>query len=475
VAPWQRTPQIQEFHMGILIKNGTILTALDELRGDIYCDGGTIAAVGGDLDDRKQSGDEVIDASGQYVFPGGIDPHTHFELPFMGTVSADDFENGTASALAGGTTSVIDFVIPAKGGSLLEAIEAWDEKTQKCVSDFAYHMALTDPSDQVLDEIPRVVKEHGISSFKAFMAYKGAIGVDDEALIHFMQTVTGAGGLLWLHAENGDAILERQQRFIAEGKTGPEWHEPSRPAILEGEAVTRALTLADLYDVPIGFVHMSSKNAYDAFAAARVRGQLAYAETCPQYLLLDDSVYRKPDFESATYVMSPPIRPAGHSEWLWKGVANGLINTIGTDHCPFMLATQKPMGKDDFTKIPNGGPGVEHRVELMWHHGVNSGRIDRHRFVALVSTNVAKTYGMYPRKGALRPGSDADIAILDPEATKTISRETHRTKCDRSLFEGFEIKGAISHVIAGGRLQLKDGDLKVERGAGKYVKRAPRK
>jgi dihydropyrimidinase len=460
--------------MGLLIKNGTIITALDEIQGDIYCDGDTIAAVGGDLDDRKQAGDEVIDASGQVVFPGGIDPHTHFELPFMGTVSADDFADGTAAALAGGTTMIIDFAIPAVGGSLLDALADWQAKAKKSVADFSFHMALTDPSDKVLGEIPVLVKEHGISSFKAFMAYKGAIGVDDEALIHFMQAVSKAGGLLWLHAENGDAILERQKRFIAEGKTGPEWHEPSRPAILEGEAVKRALTLAELYEVPIGFVHMSSRDAYQVYAEARVRGQEAYAETCPQYLLLDDSVYQKPNFESATYVMSPPIRPPGHSEWLWKGLVNGLIHTIGTDHCPFRLEGQKTMGKDDFTQIPNGGPGVEHRIELLWHHGVGAGRIDKQRFVALTSTNAAKLYGMYPRKGAIRPGSDADIAILDPTATRTISAKTHRSKCDRSLFEGFEVKGAITHVVAGGRLQLVDGDLKAEPGAGRYIARSPR-
>lgn len=458
--------------MGTLIKNGTIVTALDELRGDIYCDGGKIVAVGGDLSDRKRAGDDVIDASGQVVVPGGIDPHTHFELPFMGTVSADDFENGTASALAGGTTTIIDFAIPAKGGSLFEAFAAWQEKAAKAVSDYGFHMALTDPSELVLSEIPTLVMEQGVTSFKAFMAYKGAIGVDDEALIHFMQTVHRAGGLLWLHAENGDAILERQKRFIAEGKTGPEWHEPSRPAILEGEAVTRALTLAELYDVPVGFVHMSSADAYRAYAAAKVRGQRAYAETCPQYLVLDDSVYQKPDFEAATFVMSPPIRPQGHSEWLWRGLENGLIHTLGTDHCPFRLDGQKDMGKGDFTKIPNGGPGVEHRLQLLWHHGVGAGRIDRNRFVQLTSTAVAKLYGLYPRKGAILPGSDADLTIIDPAGHTTISARTHHSKCDRSLFEGFELNGAITHVVAAGRVQLRDGDLKVERGAGRYLPRA---
>lgn len=459
--------------MGILIKNGTILTALDEYVGDIYCTGGKIAAVGGDLSHMAGAGDERIDASGQYVFPGGIDPHTHFELPFMGTISADDFENGSASALAGGTTSFIDFAIPAVGGSLFDAMAAWHDKASKCVADYAFHMALTDPSEQVLAEIPTLVREHGVSSFKAFMAYKGAIGVDDEALIAFMQAVTRAGGLLWLHAENGDAIVERQKRFIAEGKTGPEWHEPSRPAILEGEAVRRALVLAELYEVPIGFVHMSSRDAYQAYAEARVRGQVAYAETCPQYLLLDDSVYRRPDFEAATFVMSPPIRPAGHSEWLWRGLQNGLIHTMGTDHCPFRLDTQKVMGRDNFTKIPNGGPGVEHRVELMWSAGVGGGWISRNRFVDLISTSVAKLYGMYPQKGALLPGSDADIAILDPEASRTLSARTHRSHCDRSLFEGFEVKGNISHVVAAGKLQFVDGDLRVQTGAGKYISRAP--
>lgn len=459
--------------MGLLIKNATIVTALDEFEGDVYCQGDKIVAVGGDLSARRQSGDEVIDASGQLVFPGGIDPHTHFELPFMGTISADDFEVGTASALAGGTTSIIDFVIPEKGGALLTALEAWREKSKKCVSDYALHMALTDPSEKVLGEIPILVKDHGISSFKAFMAYKGAIGVDDEALIRFMQTVTRAGGLLWLHAENGDAILERQQRFLAEGKTGPEWHEPSRPAILEGEAVSRALTLAELYEVPVGFVHMSSRNAYQIFADARIRGQEAYAETCPQYLVLDDSYAQKPDFEGATWVMSPPIRPKGHAEWLWRGLANGLIGTTGTDHCPFNLRGQKEMGRGDFTKIPNGGPGVEHRFSLLWHFGVNGGWFDRHRFVAVTSTNAAKLYGMYPQKGAILPGSDADLVVFDPAAHQTLSASSHRSRCDRSLYEGFELQGAPSHVIAAGRVQLKDGDLRAERGAGRFIPRQP--
>ncbi len=459
--------------MATLIKNGTLVTALDEVRADVYCADGIITAIGPDLDGRRQAGDEVIDASGQLVFPGGIDPHTHFELPFMGTVSADDFESGTASAMAGGTTTCIDFVIPAIGGSLVDALGGWHEKAAKSVGDYAFHMALTDPSERVLAEIPTIVRDHGISSFKAFMAYKGAIGVDDEALIAFMQTVTAAGGLLWLHAENGDAIVERQKRFIAEGKTGPEWHEPSRPAILEGEAVSRALTLARLYEAPIGIVHMSSRDAYQAYAEARVRGQEAYAETCPQYLVLDDSVYRKPDFEAATFVMSPPIRPAGHSEWLWNGLENGLIHTVGTDHCPFRME-QKRMGVNAFTQIPNGGPGVEHRLELLWHHGVGGGHFDAQRFVALTSTNVAKMYGMYPRKGAIRVGSDADLVVFDPTKSRTISAGSHHSRCDRSLYEGFEVTGAVTSVVANGRVQLREGDLRVERGAGRYVPRAAR-
>ncbi|MFH1809931.1 MAG: dihydropyrimidinase [Pseudomonadota bacterium] len=459
--------------MGLLIKNGTLVTAIDEFKADVYCDGGTIAAIGADLSAAKKTGDEVVDAAGLYVLPGGIDPHTHFELPFMGTVSADDFESGTAAALAGGTTCVIDFAIPAKGGTLREALDQWKEKAKKSVADYAFHMALTDPSDVVMKEIPELVREHGVTSFKAFMAYKGAIGVDDEALIRFMQAVNRGGGLLWLHAENGDAILERQQRFLAEGKTGPEWHEPSRPAILEGEAVQRALALAELYEVPIGFVHMSSRDAYQAFAAARVRGQLAYAETCPQYLVLDDSVYRKPDFEAATYVMSPPIRPAGHSEWLWKGLQNGLLQTVGTDHCPFKLVGQKDMGKGDFTKIPNGGPGVENRLQILWHFGVGGGWLTRQQFVAATSTNVARLYGMYPRKGALRVGSDADLVLWDPDASQTLSAKSQFSRCDRALYEGFKVTGAPAQVVAAGQVKFDRGSLKVEKGAGRFVARTP--
>ena len=457
--------------MGTLIRGGTVITALDRVRADVYCVGDKIAALGPDLRDRAGADDEVIDAGGAYIFPGGVDPHTHFEFPFMGTVSADDFFDGTASAMAGGTTSVLDFVVPTPGEPLLDAVARWHDKAAKSVGDYGFHMALTEARDDVFADIPRVVAEAHIPSFKAFMAYKGTVGVDDEILVRFLRAVTAAGGVLWLHAENGDAIADRQKQLVAEGKTHPRWHARSRPPVLEGEAVHRALVLADLVHAPVGIVHMSSGDAYRAFAEARVRGQEAFAETCPQYLVLDDSVYDKPDFEGAAYVMSPPIRPAGHSEWLWRGLANGLIRTVGTDHCPFRQADQKVMGRDDFTKIPNGGPGVENRMELLWHYGVAQGRIDAHRFVEITSTNVAKQYGLYPRKGAIRVGADADLVVFDPQAPNRLATETDHSQCDRSLYEGFEVSGSVRHVVAQGRVRVLGGDLRVERGSGRFLAR----
>ncbi len=461
--------------MGTLIQGGTVITALDRQRADVYCQDDKIAAVGPDLGHLAGPTDEVVDADGAYVFPGGVDPHTHFEFPFMGTVSADDFFDGTASAMAGGTTSVLDFVVPTRGEPLLDAAARWHEKAAKSVGDYGFHMALVEARDDVFADIPRVVHEAHIPSFKAFMAYKGTVGVDDEVLVRFLKTVTAAGGVLWLHAENGDAIADRQRDLLAQGKTHPRWHARSRPPELEAEAVHRALVLADLVHAPVGVVHMSSADAYRAFAEARVRGQEAFAETCPQYLVLDDSVYDQPDFEGAAYVMSPPIRPAGHSDWLWKGLANGLIRTVGTDHCPFRQADQKVLGRDDFTKIPNGGPGVENRLELLWHFGVAQGRFDAHRFVEVTSTNVAKQYGLYPRKGAVRVGADADLVVLDPRAPKTLSTATDHSRCDRSLYEGVEVSGSVRHVVAQGQVRFTEGDLRVERGAGRFLPRDGRR
>ncbi len=455
--------------MSVLIKNGTIVTALDERRGDVYCDGDKIIAVGPELE--GSSGDEVIDASGQFVFPGGLDPHVHMELPFMGTVASDDFETGTAAGIAGGTTSIIDFVIPARNEDLMDALGAWHDKAGKAVADYAFHMAVTWWGDQTKDWMRRCVEEEGITSFKTFMAYRGAIGVDDPELIKVMVTARELGGLVTVHAEHGDMVVELQERLIAEGKTGPRYHALSRPPLVEGEATGRAIMLSRMTQEPLYVVHVTCKESVEAIARARMEGARVYGETCTQYLLLDDSVYDKPEFEGAAYVMSPPIRPKGHQEILWNALQSGVLQTVATDHCPFNLHGQKDMGKDDFRKIPNGAAGIENRLSLLWTHGVSTGRLSRSEFVDLTSTQAAKIFGLYPRKGAIAVGSDADIVVWDPDATSTISASSHRHRCDRSIFEGFEVKGSPSHVICNGRVQFANGDLKVERGAGRFLER----
>lgn len=456
--------------MGILIKNGEIITASDRFVGDIYCDQGKIVAVGAGLA-KERAADTVIDASGQLVFPGGVDAHVHMELPFMGTESSDDFETGTAAGVAGGTTSIIDFVIPGRGQSLLDGLAMWHEKAKKAVADYAFHMAVTWFGDRTLSEMAACAREHGIPSFKTFMAYRGAIGVDDPELIQVMEAAKGLGALVTVHAEHGDAVVALQKKLLKEGKTHPRYHAESRPAPIEGEATGRAIMLARVLGEPIYIVHLTCKEALAAVAEARSRGQVVLAETCPQYLLLDDSVYDKPGFEGAAYVMSPPIRPKGHQDALWAALSAGLIQTVATDHCPFNQVGQKDMGKDDFTKIPNGAAGIENRLALLWTYGVLEGRIDVHRFVDLFATQPAKIFGLYPRKGSIVPGGDADLVIFDPKGSSTISAKTHHHRCDRSIFEGFEVKGRPTHVIVNGRVQFKDGKLDVQRGAGRYLPR----
>ncbi|HSN97282.1 MAG TPA: dihydropyrimidinase [Candidatus Nanopelagicales bacterium] len=456
--------------MGILIKNGEIITASDRFVGDVYCEGGTIAAVGPALE-KRHADDRVIDASGQIILPGGVDAHVHMELPFMGTESSDDFETGTAAGVAGGTTSIIDFVIPARGQHLLDGLSMWREKAEKAVSDYALHMAVTWFSDRTLSEMETCVREHGITSFKTFMAYRGAIGIEDPELIQVMETSARLGSLVTVHAEHGDAVVALQQRYLREGKTAPKYHAMSRPSPVEGEATARAIMLARLMGNPVYIVHVTCKEAVDAIVEARTRGQVVMAETCPQYLLLNDSVYDKPDFEGAAYVMSPPIRPKGHQDVLWAALAAGHIQTMATDHCPFNQVGQKDMGKDSFAKIPNGAAGIENRLGLLWTYGVVEGRIDVHRFVDLFATQPAKIFGLYPKKGAIVPGADADVVVFDPTVSDVISAKTHHHRCDRSIFEGFTVKGKPTHVIVNGRVQFQDGKLDVQRGAGRYLPR----
>jgi dihydropyrimidinase len=457
--------------MGLLIRNGEIVTAADRMVADIYCDGGRVVAIGEGLEKRSAK-DDVVDASGQFVFPGMIDPHVHMELPFMGKVSADDFESGTASGIAGGTTSLIDFCIPARGQSLIEALEIWRERSKKAVGDYTYHMAITGWGDKTAEEMRAVVQDHGITSFKVFMAYKNAIMVDDGELYQVMKQAAKLGAVVTVHAENGEAVFALQNELVARGNLGPEFHPVSRPSSVEGEATNRALMMARLHGTTAYIVHMTCRESVEALVRAKLEGQHCYGETCPQYLLLDDTVFDKPNFEGSSYVMSPPIRPAhvGHHDALWRGLGNGMLDTVGTDHCPFTFE-QKKAGKDNFMLIPNGAAGIEDRLQLLYTYGVCEGRFDLQQMVALASTNAAKIFGLFPRKGTIAVGADADLVVYDPTFEGTRSAKTHHSKADRSIFEGFRVKGRPTSVVVNGRVQFADGNLKVERGAGRFIRR----
>ncbi len=456
--------------MGVLIRNGTILTAIDEMRGDVLCQDGKIVAVGPNLEGRAD--DEIIDASDRFVFPGGLDPHVHMALPFMGTVSVDDFESGGAAAIAGGTTTFIDFAIPNRGDNPLETLKAWHEKAAQATCDYSFHMCVTWWGDESEKWLEKCVREEGITSIKVFMAYRGAIGVDDTELIRAMAAAAKLGAVVTVHAEHGEMVVELQTKYADAGLMAPKYHALSRPSPVEGEATNRALMIAQQTGATAYIVHMTCAESIRALAEARERGQLAYGETCPQYLLLDDSVYEKPDFEGAAYVMSPPIRPKGHQEPLWAALQSGILQTVGTDHCPFNQVGQKDMGRDDFRKIPNGAAGVQDRLALLWHHGVSTGRLTRNQFVDLTSTRAAKIFDLYPRKGSISIGADADLVVWDPEGTRTLSASNPYHGNDRSIFEGYEVKGIPSIVVANGRIAYRDGDLRVEPGAGRFLKRS---
>ena len=457
--------------MGIVIRNGEVVTAAERFVADLRIDGGTITEMAARLE--PGNGDEAIDAAGQYILPGFIDPHVHMELGFMGTVSADDFEVGTASGAAGGTTSIIDFCIPAPGESMLAALDSWRKKAAKAVCDYSFHMAITSWSDRSAEEMREVVEKHGITSFKVFMAYKGAIMVDDAALYCVMREAARLGAVVTVHAENGDAVWHLQRELVAKGCLGPQFHPVSRPSAIEGEATERALTRAGLHGATAYIVHMTCREAMHALERAKLAGQRCYGETCPQYLLLDDSVFDKPDFGGSAYVMSPPIRPAnaGHQEALWNGLGNRMLDSVGTDHCPF-THEQKLMGKDDFTRIPNGAAGIEDRLLLLYTHGVLGGRFDLSRLVELGSTAPARIFGL-EKKGSIAVGMDADLVLLDPAGSRTLSAGTHHSRADRSIFEGFEVRGRIARTIAAGRTLWNGETLTTTRGAGRFVARRP--
>lgn len=455
--------------MSIVIRGGTVVNADTSFKADVYCHDGIIKNIGVDIE--VPLGTEVIDASGQYVMPGGIDPHTHMQLPFMGTVATEDFYTGTAAGLAGGTTSIIDFVIPSPQQPLMDAYHQWKEWARKSSADYSFHVAVTWWDESVKRDMKELVTEHGINSFKHFMAYKNAIMADDEILVNSFRRCIELGAIPTVHAENGELVFQLQKQMLAQGITGPEGHPLSRPPAVEGEATNRAIKIAEVMNVPVYIVHVSCKDALDAITKARNEGQRVYGECLPGHLLIDDSVYRNTDFEfAAAHVMSPPFRDKKHQEALWQGLQSGNLQTTATDHCCF-CNDQKAAGKNDFSLIPNGTAGIEDRMAVLWDSGVNRGRLTMNEFVAVTSTNAAQIFNIYPRKGSITVGADADIAVWDPEGSRTISAKTHHQNIDFNIFEGRTVKGVPSHTLSGGKLVWIDGDLRAVVGAGKYIKR----
>lgn len=455
----------------LLIRGGTVVNADREERADVLLADGKIVAVGEGAAAQAPAGTETLDASGQYVMPGGIDPHTHMQLPFMGTVTADDFFTGTAAGLAGGTTSIIDFVIPDPQEPLMDAYRKWRGWAEKAASDYSFHVAVTWWSDQVREDMGVLVRDEGINSFKHFMAYKNAIMCDDETLVNSFRRALELGAMPTVHAENGELVYLLQQEVARMGITGPEGHPLSRPPMVEAEAANRAIAIADVLGVPIYVVHVSCIEAADAIARARARGQRVYGEVLAGHLTIDDSVYRHPDYATAAaYVMSPPFRPKEHQEALWRGLQAGHLHTTATDHCTF-CAAQKAAGKDNFAKTPNGTGGVEERMAVVWDAGVNTGRLTPSEFVAITSANTAKLFNVYPRKGFIGAGADADVVLWDPKATKTLSVKTQHSKGDFNIFEGRQVTGLPSHTISRGKIVYANGDLRAEKNAGQYFKR----
>jgi dihydropyrimidinase len=457
--------------MTLLIKNGTIVTATDQYRGDVLVDGEKISTIGTSLD---VVADRTIDATGKYVLPGGIDVHTHLDMPFGGTKSADDFESGTRAAAHGGTTTIVDFAIQYKGQTLHHAWETWMKKAEgNAVIDYGFHMIITDLTDQVEEEMDALVRQ-GVTSFKLFMAYPGVFMLDDASIFRALLRTGQNGGTICMHAENGGVIDVLVKRALAEGKTGPKYHALTRPARAEGEATHRAIALAEMADVPIYIVHLSAAEALEMVTEARDRGLPAYAETCPQYLFLSYDNYEEPGFDGAKYVMSPPLRPKDTQDRLWRGLAFNDLQAISTDHCPFCMKEQKTLGRDDFSKIPNGAPGIETRMSLVYDGGVLPGRISLNRFVELTSTSPAKIFGLFPKKGTIAPGSDADIVVFDPSRKTTLSAKTLHMNVDYNPYEGREVMGAVDTVVSRGRVVIDAGAFTGRAGAGSFLKRSGR-
>ena len=455
----------------VLIRGGTVVNADRAFRADVLCIDGKIAEVGENL--VAPAGAQVVDAGGQYVMPGGIDPHTHMQLPFMGTVTMDDFYSGTAAGLAGGTTSIIDFVIPSPKQPLMDAYRTWREWAEKSAADYSFHVAVTWWDESVHRDMGTLVQDEGVNSFKHFMAYKNAIMCDDETLVNSFKRALELGAMPTVHAENGELVYLLQADMKAKGILGPEGHPLSRPPAVEAEAAQRAIAIANVLNVPIYVVHVSCAESAEAIARARAAGQRVYGEVLAGHLTVDDSVYRNPDFAyAAGHVMSPPFRNKTNQDALWHGLQAGHLHTTATDHCTF-CAAQKAAGKDDFSKIPNGCGGVEERLAVIWDEGVNTGRLTPSEFVAVTSANAAKLFNIYPRKGCVVAGADADLVVWDPAGTKTLSVKTQKSLGDFNIFEGRTVTGVPSHTLSQGKVVYANGDLRAERGVGKYVKRPP--
>ena len=457
--------------MSVLIRGGRIVTAVDDYYGDIFIEDGVIRQIGASLD---VGADRTIDASGKLVFPGGIDPHTHLEMPFGGTFSADDFDSGTVAAAFGGTTTLIDFAIQKKGESALKGLDTWHEKAEgKATIDYGFHMILTDMPEERLPEMERLAGA-GVTSYKLFMAYPGVFYVDDGTLYRTFRQAGDNGTRISMHAENGLVIDEIIKAAVKDGKVAPKWHAHTRPTRLEAEGVHRAIAIAEVAGVPLYIVHLSCSDALDEVKRARARGVDVIAETCPQYLFLDQSAYEKEGFEGSKWVMTPPLREKWNQDVLWQGLAFRDLETIATDHCPFCFKDQKELGLDSFTQIPNGAPGVENRMSLVYTGGVAAGRISLNRFVELTSTAAAKAFGLFPKKGTIAVGSDADIVVFDPERRETISVDneaTHHMKVDYSTYEGIEVTGMPETVLSRGRVVVSGGSLETK-GGGQFIRRA---
>ena len=454
--------------MRTLIRNGRIVTAVDDYVADILIEGEIISTIGARLDIEA---DRVLDAAGKLVIPGGIDPHTHMELPFGGTESADDFRTGTIAAAHGGTTTIIDFAVQYKGQTLTEALDRWHAKAEgKTAIDYSFHLIVTDCEDERVPELHRIMDE-GVTSFKLFMAYPGVFLVDDATIFRAMTAAGERGGPICMHAENGVVINELIKRALAEGRTAPKYHALTRPTRAEAEGVHRAIAIAEMAEAPVYIVHLSCADALNQVREARDRGLPAFAETCPQYLFLSLDNYDEPDFGGAKYVMTPPLRERWNQAELWKGLKMDDLQVISTDHCPFCMKEQKELGRDDFSKIPNGAPGVENRVPLIYNGGVVGKRISLNRFVELTSTAAAKMFGLFPRKGTIAVGSDADIVIFDPEREQTLSVKTQHMNVDYSTYEGMKIRGVVETVLSRGRVVVEQGEYRGKPGDGRFLKR----